>query len=314
MARRITIFVIVILVVGATTVFAQNTEFRRVELSYGISLDIPSNWTVLSQDTRKEIRAVGEAMVNDAGIEVAGGRKETLLAVNATPDPTGAMIRISVVSPPDYTQEDIAAATSTDLQETGIEVMNAYKKLEASGGLKLLEMQTVRIEKISNHLALVIPYIRASAKGPSPWQVTQYKIPTSNCLVEVTLSYRQSDSIVWSPTLEKVKYSIVIQGEAKKETLAKGSSVMKHLYGSFWWLTIIVSFVLTWGIGLIPPLIVRHWIIRRPLTKPWAIGLVILFWMVNIFIFTALGSQSKTHAALFFVAWVSYIILKKDRK
>ena len=74
---------------------------------------------------------------------------------------------------------------------------------------------------------------------------------------------------------------------------------------------ILFSFILTWGIGITPPLLIRYAIIKRPLPKKAAIPLVVLFWLINIIIFTALGSQSKTHAALFLVAWASYYILHR---
>lgn len=195
-------------VLFGNSAFAQDTLFRRVQLSYGISLEIPAHWTVLSQDTRKNLGAASSAMMDNAGIEGSSGQKQNLLAVNATPEPTGAMIRVSITSPPDYTQADIAAATPTDLKDVGAEMLKIFRQLEASGGLKIIEMQPVRIEKFKNHLVLVMPYVRASKVGPSPWQVTQYKIPVSNRLIEITLSHRQSDAIVWSPILERVKRSV----------------------------------------------------------------------------------------------------------
>lgn len=188
--------------------FAQDTSFRRVQLAYGITLDVPSHWTVLSLENRKNIGAAGQAMIENAGIEGPSGRKESLLALNATPNPTGATIRVSVTSPPDYTQSDLAAATSADLKEVGAEMLKMFRQLEASGGPKIIEMQSVRIESINNYRVLVIPYVRAGANGPSPWQVTQYKIPVSNRLIEITLSHRQSDAIVWRPILERVKRSV----------------------------------------------------------------------------------------------------------
>ena len=192
----------------AHSAFAQDTSFRRVQLAYGISLDIPSHWTVLSQDTRRNLEAAGEALVGNADIEGPSGRKENLLAVNAVPYPTGAMIRVSVTSPPDYTQADLTAATPGDLKEVGTETQSMFSKLEASGGPKIIEMQPVRIEKFHNFRMLVMPYVRAGVNGPSPWQVTQYKIPVSNRLIEITLSHRQSDAIVWRPILERVKRSV----------------------------------------------------------------------------------------------------------
>ena len=103
MLKKSLILMMLILIAGTVTTFAQSTEFRRIELAYGISLDIPSHWTVLSQDTRKNLRAAGEAMTENAGIEGSNVNKETLLSVNATPEPTGAMIRVSISAPPDYT-------------------------------------------------------------------------------------------------------------------------------------------------------------------------------------------------------------------
>jgi|SaaInlStandDraft_4_1057021.scaffolds.fasta_scaffold78335_2 hypothetical protein len=78
--------------------------------------------------------------------------------------------------------------------------------------------------------------------------------------------------------------------------------------------TIALSFLITWSIGLLPPVLIRYAIIRRPLSKWVAIAVCAVFWFANIIIFTALGSQSKTHAALYLIAFVSYWILRKEPK
>jgi hypothetical protein len=189
-------------------VFAQDDSFQQVQLAYGITLDVPSHWTVLSLENRKNLHAAGQAVTKNAGVEESSGRKESLLAINATPDPTGAMIRVSVTSPPDYTESDLAAATPEDLKELEAEMLKIFEQLEASGGPKVIEVQPFHIEEINNHRTLVMPYVRASVNGPSPWQVTQYKIPVSNHLIEISLSYRQSDAVVWRPILERVKRSV----------------------------------------------------------------------------------------------------------
>ena len=125
--------------------------------------------------------------------------------------------------------------------------------------------------------------------------------------------YQEFNSYV--PLFQQIGNSIIVPDKWTKSGVEETvQSPVEYLYGPMWWLTIIVSFVLTWGIGLIPPLVIRYAIVRKPLSKGWAIGLVVFLWMVNIIIFTALGSQSKTHAALFLVAWTSYIILKKGNK
>ena len=92
------------------------------------------------------------------------------------------------------------------------------------------------------------------------------------------------------------------------------NSVMNQMYGENWGITLILSALLTWGIGLTPPLLIRFLFIRRPMGKGWAIGISAIFWFINIIIFTALGSTSKTHGALFLVACASYAILRKGHK
>lgn len=74
---------------------------------------------------------------------------------------------------------------------------------------------------------------------------------------------------------------------------------------------IIASFIITWSIGLIPPLLIRYVILKSPMKIGYAIGTCALFWVINIVIFTALGSQSTTHGAIHLIAIASYFIFRK---
>lgn len=78
--------------------------------------------------------------------------------------------------------------------------------------------------------------------------------------------------------------------------------------------TIFASILITWGIGLLPPVLIRYAILKRPIGKLPAVVICMLFWVANLVIFSILGSQSKTHTALALVAMVSYWILGKGRK
>jgi len=119
--------------------------------------------------------------------------------------------------------------------------------------------------------------------------------------------------VQYLPLFQQIGNSVIIYDKWENDKISSSESPLKILYGTTWWLTLIVSFLLTWGIGLIPSLLIRYLIVKKPLSKMWAISLVIVFWIINFIIFTALGSQSRTHVALFLVAWVSYIILRKTK-
>ena len=89
---------------------------------------------------------------------------------------------------------------------------------------------------------------------------------------------------------------------------------MEAIFGEYWGLTLAMSLVLTWGIGLAPPLLLRFVFFRRPFKMWSAVGTVVVFWMFNLLLFLALGSQSKTHTALLLIAMVSFFILRKGAK
>jgi len=116
------------------------------------------------------------------------------------------------------------------------------------------------------------------------------------------------------PLSQLLGNSIVIHDKWAKPTNEGGDSIMENVFGEYWWISLIVSAILTWGVGLTPPLLVRFVFLRRPISKGWAIGTAAIFWFINIIIFTALGSTSKTHGALLLVACVSYAILRKGAK
>ena len=67
---------------------------------------------------------------------------------------------------------------------------------------------------------------------------------------------------------------------------------------------------MTWGIGLLPILIIRFLLVRRAVGKFPAASICFVFLILNVMIFEALGSQSKTHGALMLVTFVSFYILR----
>ena len=72
------------------------------------------------------------------------------------------------------------------------------------------------------------------------------------------------------------------------------------------------SFVLTWTIGLTPPLLIRFVLFKKPMNKFWAIYIAFIFWLINLSIWIGpLKSTSKTHHALVIVGIISYYILKR---
>lgn len=75
-------------------------------------------------------------------------------------------------------------------------------------------------------------------------------------------------------------------------------------------LSLIYSFIVTWTIGLLPPLIIRYGILRKNFSKKWAWVFVIVFWIINLIVFELRGSRSTNHIALVLVSYASYYIYR----
>lgn len=189
-------------------VSAQSDGYATHELSYGIRVDVPAHWTVIEKDMRKNLNMNGEAIATSAGAASGKGVKETLIAVNATPAPTAAMLRISVTKPSPMSQDDLRSIGKPECAAVGQLIEEQLKEGEAHGGMKLVKMQTVTTEVWNQKRALVIPIVRKGADGVAEWQVTMYRIPTNYGLVEIQLSNRISDAVIWKPILGKIKESI----------------------------------------------------------------------------------------------------------
>lgn len=75
---------------------------------------------------------------------------------------------------------------------------------------------------------------------------------------------------------------------------------------------VITSFIVSWAIGLAPPLLIRFGMAKKLLSVAASLGISALFIFVNLVISTALGGHGGP--ALYFIAVASYQILRKEGK
>lgn len=84
-------------------------------------------------------------------------------------------------------------------------------------------------------------------------------------------------------------------------------------------LVLAFSFILTWGIGLSIPLVLRFLILKRPIGKVPAIIISVVVLIINLIIFTILResqgdpNDTRPHAVQALIAIVSYSILRKSK-
>lgn len=145
-------------------------------------------------------------------------------------------------------------------------------------------------------------------------------IRAGNKVYVLLVGYAERDEAYWSGTVPKVLRKWELPPSRQRVPRGVGQVVQLIEQGDdlAWrinWTVLVVSFLVTWSIGLAPPLVVRFILLRRPIVSKWRARVLVFGLLVtNLVIFMALGSQSKTHAALFFVMLVSYYILRKGHE
>ncbi len=198
-----------VLTVTVNSAIAGDTSYRRFSLKDGISVEAPSHWLVHGDSEKKNFAASAEGAARVAGIDYEISQdKSRLIAISALPIPSGAKIRINLIRPLPFSSAELRSASSQDLKEVEAEFREVMLKSMASMGAKLLTVSTPRIEMVNDSPSLVLEYRRSDPHSSSPWTVKQYKIPVGNKLIEMTISYRESDTAIWKPILEYVKQSL----------------------------------------------------------------------------------------------------------
>lgn len=207
---KIFVFILVaVLTASANSAFAGDTRYQRFSLNEGISVEAPSHWLVHADSEKKNFAAASEGAARTAGIDYDTNQdKSRLIAISALPTPSGAKIRVNLIRPVPFSSADLRSASAQDLKDVETEFSAVMAKSMASMGAKLLAVATPRIEMINGGPSLLLEYKRSDLRGPSPWTVKQYKIPAGDKLIELTISYRESDATIWKPILEYVKQSL----------------------------------------------------------------------------------------------------------
>ncbi len=193
----------------SNSALAQYTTFARVRVANGPILEYPSHWKIADEATVQNRVHAGRATADAASIDMTGFQQRDRVIIESQPSPSAAQIRASIITPQDYKQEDLRTATSSDLRALKIDFETMFRKISASGTVKLEKMGEPRVEKVAGRFALVIPYTRYTESDPVLWEVEQIKIPFEDRLLSITVSYRTSDAATMKPIIARVKSTLL---------------------------------------------------------------------------------------------------------
>ena len=125
----------------------------------------------------------------------------------------------------------------------------------------------------------------------------------------------QSLAREWKPKIKRNFFDQFDESFSNKKNSQKPVSTTKLQDIDSWplWAILFLSLLVTWGIGLTPPLLIRYVFLKRPINnKGSAILICVLFFILNFIVFAVLSDGKANLVVLLPIVCVSYFILRKS--
>jgi len=182
-----------------------DTNFSKVPLPKGIQCEIPNNWWLFGSDLNATIKTSAEALQKNLSLDIPDGDSKTILRANSMPRSTFAGIAIGIgdssMSPDIY--KSISDAELKDMEKSVSEI--ASKGLKAQGD-SLLTPCVVKKVTINELPVISTTYVKSGKHGPVNVEILDFTV--ENKSLQFTLSYRESESLIWKPVIEYMRNSI----------------------------------------------------------------------------------------------------------
>ncbi len=188
--------------------------------------------------------------------------------------------------------------TDSDIEEFGDSVISQFPKIRIIRGdiikINLLKAYRCRCRTIYDGQTMYGTLMLFLKNG----QITYFQFFGKESTDESII-----DEVTQSFTMTKETNGFSISGILKQKFGLSSLDSDTLLY-----ISIILSFIITWSIGVIPPLIIRRWIFRGPIPKIKALVLTIFFYLAQLMFWSVLNPNGR-HGVLFFIALITYGIL-----
>lgn len=180
------------------------SNFVRVPIGKGASIEVPRNWVVLSGNQRTTI---------DTFVEAKGYRQtESTLsfAANLYDDQGKTMALINVRFYPDnpITQSEARQVTTSDIEEIDAGIRKITEPPLTAMGVTVLRWYESKMQLINGLYALIHEHQHSGAGDAGVTRVRGVRIWSSPRSFTVTLSYRERDAAMLLPIINYMTNSL----------------------------------------------------------------------------------------------------------
>ncbi len=300
---------VLVLLAGGGVARAENV-IETINLPEGVSISMPRNWIILSDNQRITVQAFLEAATHSPE-----RTSEYPFAANFYNDRgrTIALLNVRYYPKAEVSQENARNGTAEEIREIDeILKANTTKGIVAAG-YSVVSWGGTRKVEINGITALISEYRRGDPDGP--FRVRLVRVFAGPRSFTLTVSYLESAAAVLEPITDRIVESLRLTGfpqpvatVAPRGVDQRPSAADAQLLG---YLNPTQRLLLVWIIGLVPPLLVRYVLFRRRLGRVAAVLVTVILFFFALVLLTAFGFSTNPVA---FITFVSFWILTRDTK
>ena len=205
------LLVVAVIAFFSLTSVNASDNFVKISLPKGVSIELPKNWIVLSNDLRITI----DTMV-DSGLDLAGIEYENTdlpFAANYFKNgETVGIINIRYYSNLDFTQNDSRQATLQDINALNATLKESIVKSMTAAGMSVLSWTGTKKRTINGITVFVTEYRRKSIKGIEAFRVRLIRVLAGDRSFTLTVSYAEEESASLKPITDRIINSLKLSG------------------------------------------------------------------------------------------------------
>lgn len=183
-------------------------NFIPIRLQNGISVELPRNWTALSNNQRITLDSYVQSKRELAG--ASDPASDLNFAANYYDDhgKTAAIFNIRYYPNQEVTQADSRAATAADTKELDDTLRTEMAAAMQQFGMRVLSWMGTEKQFINGAVAFVTEYRRAAIRDGAPFRVRLVRVLSAGRSFTVTISYREDQHFFLRPICDRVIQSI----------------------------------------------------------------------------------------------------------
>jgi len=183
-------------------------NFLPVRLPKGVTVELPRNWTALSNNQRITLDSYVQAKRELAG--AADPPSDLSFAANYydEQDKTAAMFNIRYYPDVTITQSESRSISVADTKELDDALRTGMMATQQQLGIRILSWMGTTKQTIKGTVAFVTEYRRASMREGAPFRVRLVRVLNTSRSFTVTISYREDQELFLRPICDRVIQSI----------------------------------------------------------------------------------------------------------